>query len=145
MLVNDILERKGRDVATVGPDDPVSTAVERLRHWGVGALVVTADGISIDGIVSERDIVRSLGREPEPALLDQPTRAIMTAEVITCSPTDRVERLMSMMTGRRIRHLPVTIDDRLHGIISIGDVVKSRLEELENEARALEQYIHHGR
>jgi CBS domain-containing protein len=144
MQVAEILRRKGNDVATVAPADTVGTAVEVLRDRGVGALVVTADGTAIDGIISERDIVRALGKSTA-ELLSRPTSDIMTAEVFTCSPEDRVEHLMSMMTEKRIRHLPVEVEGALKGIISIGDVVKSRLNELEQEARAIEDYIHHGR
>ena len=144
MQVSEILRRKGDDVATVPPDATVAFAVEQLRQWGVGALVVTSDGTTIEGIVSERDIVRALGG-PTRTLLDQTVRSIMTTEVFTCSPEDRVDRLMAMMTDNRVRHLPVAVDGRLGGIISIGDVVKSRVTELEDETRALEDYIHHGR
>jgi CBS domain-containing protein len=144
MQVAEILRRKGYDVATVAPTDSVGEAVELLREHRIGALVVTADGSRIDGIVSERDIVRALGHSPTD-LLSRPTSDIMTAEVFTCSPDDRVEQLMSMMTDKRIRHLPVAMDGMLNGIISIGDVVKSRLFELEQETQALEEYIQHGR
>ena len=144
MQVAEILRTKGADVATVAPDDTIETAVHTLRDRNVGALVVTADGTAIDGILSERDIVRALDAEPQ-ELLDQPVSQIMTSEVFTCLPTDRVEGLMAMMTEKRIRHLPVEVEDSLAGIISIGDVVKHRVNELENEARAMEDYIHHGR
>ena len=143
--MTEILSNKGSDVATVAPDDTVGRAVEVLRERGIGAVVVTGDGRSIDGILSERDVVRALADADEDAVLCRPVSEIMTAEVVTCSPSDRVERLMSMMTGRRIRHLPVKADGALAGIISIGDVVKSRLSELENAAKALEDYLHHGR
>lgn len=144
MQVAEILRRKGGKVATVAADATVAVAVEMLRDWGVGALVVTNDGLRIDGILSERDIVRALGG-PKRILLDQTVSSIMTAEVITCSPSDRVEQLMALMTNERIRHLPVEVDGELTGIISIGDVVKSRLAELETQTRAMEEYIHHGR
>jgi CBS domain-containing protein len=142
--VAEILRRKGDDVATVKPGATVAVAVEALRQRGIGALVVTNDGTTIDGILSERDIVRALGG-PHRTLLDQTVSSIMTAEVFTCSPTDRVEQLMSLMTDQRIRHLPVAVNGELRGIISIGDVVKSRLSELETEARMIEDYIRHGR
>lgn len=144
MQVIEILNLKGREVATIGPDESIGRAVEILRERGVGALVVTDDGRSIQGILSERDVVRALGHSSESELLARPARDIMTPEVVTCSPLDRVERLMSMMTGRRVRHVPVTVNGDLGGIISIGDVVKSRLSELEHEAKLLEDYIHHG-
>jgi CBS domain-containing protein len=147
MQVGDILRQKGTAVATIQPEATVAEAVGALRQWSVGALVVSADGRTIDGIVSERDIVRALGG-PRRTLLDQVVDSIMTTPVSTCGPTDRVEELMALMalmTENRIRHLPVEVDGRLGGIVSIGDVVKSRLTELEHEARALEEYLHHGR
>ena len=144
MHVAEILRRKGHEVATVAPTDTVEAAVEALRERSIGALVVTADGKTINGILSERDIVRALGRSTRD-LLGRPASDIMTADVFTCSPEDRVEHLMSLMTDKRIRHLPVEVDGALKGIVSIGDVVKSRLFELEQEARALEDYIQHGR
>lgn len=144
MQVAEILRKKGDEVATVAPDATVAVAVEVLREWGVGALVVTENGVVIDGILSERDIVRALGG-PKRVLLDQLVSSIMTVEVFTCSPTDRVDELMALMTNERIRHLPVELDGALKGIISIGDVVKSRLTDLETQTRVLEEYIHHGR
>ena len=144
MQVAELLKRKGHEVATIQPEATVAVAVETLRAWKVGALVVTSDSTTIEGIVSERDIVRALGG-PHRTLLDQMVRSIMTTEVFTCSPTDRVEQLMALMTSERIRHLPVQADGELKGIVSIGDVVKTRLTELENEARLMEEYIHHGR
>lgn len=144
MQVSEVLRRKGEAVATVPAEASVAAAVELLRQWGVGALVVTSDGITIEGILSERDIVRALGG-PKRTLLDQTVGSIMTTDVLTCSPSDRVDHLMSLMTDNRVRHLPVELDGRLRGIVSIGDVVKSRVTELEDEARAMEDYIHHGR
>jgi len=145
MQVAEILRKKGTDVAIVSRSDTIGTACETLRRYGIGALVVSDDGTSIDGIVSERDVVRALGQEADADLLARPCRDIMTAEVFTCSTDDRVDHLMSLMTENRIRHLPVVVDGALSGIISIGDVVKSRLSELEAEARHVEEYIHHGR
>ncbi|MFV0523739.1 MAG: CBS domain-containing protein [Acidimicrobiales bacterium] len=144
MQVMEILAQKGTDVATIRPDEPIGAAVDRLGEMRIGALVVTTDGSHIEGIVSERDIVRALA-SGQTDLMNQPTSAIMTAEVITCDLDDRVEELMQLMTARRIRHLPVAPGGSLGGIISIGDVVKSRLAELEQEAKALEDYIRHGR
>jgi CBS domain-containing protein len=144
MQVQGILAVKGSDVATVEPGASVRDAVAQLRDRGVGALVVSADGRSIDGIVSERDVVRRLADGPE--VLDVEVRAVMTADVYTCGPTDTVDALMALMTEHRIRHVPV-VDDARHlvGIISIGDVVKQRLGDLEGENRALVEYIQHGR
>lgn len=144
MQVAGILRGKGQHVATVAPADTVERAVAVLREHGVGALVVSADGETIDGIVSERDVVRALA-DTSGSLLSALVESIMTRDVVTCEPTGRIEELMSLMTERRIRHLPVEADGKLAGIISIGDVVKWRLAELEEEARRLEEYIHHGR
>ena len=140
MQVSDILNRKGSEVATIPPDRPVAEVVEALRQHDVGALVVSRDGASIDGIVSERDIVRRLadegGRVPELTVAD-----IMTADVLTCSPEDTLAHLMEVMTNQRTRHLPCAVDGKLCGIISIGDVVKARMTELEQETKLLESYI----
>jgi CBS domain-containing protein len=140
MQVNDILNRKGSMVATISPERPVSEVVEVLREHDVGALVVSRDGASIDGIVSERDIVRRMatagGKLPELTVAD-----VMTAEVLTCTPQDTLAHLMEVMTNQRTRHLPCAVDGRLCGIISIGDVVKARMHELEDEARHLHDYI----
>ncbi len=140
MQVADILARKGSDVVTVPPEATVREVVATLKEIGVGALVVSADGTSIVGIVSERDIVRRLDSDGA-ALLDLVVTEIMTKEVVTCGLADRADGLLSMMTGRRIRHLPVVENEAMTGIISIGDVVKSRLDELVEEAKALEGYI----
>ena len=144
MRVSGILASKGVVVATVAPTTPVAEAVERLRTHGVGALVVSADGARIDGIVSERDVVRHLA-ERGADVLGEPVAALMTVNVRTCSPDDHVEDLMRRMTELRARHLPVVIDGTLAGIISIGDVVKWRVTELEDEARQLHDYITTGR
>jgi CBS domain-containing protein len=144
MQVQGILTVKGNDVATIEPGVTVRDAVARLRERGVGALVVSGDGRSIEGIVSERDIVRRLADGA--GVLDVQVDAVMTADVRTCGPTDTVDALMALMTEHRIRHVPVVDDDRqLLGIISIGDVVKQRLGDLEGENRALVEYIQHGR
>jgi CBS domain-containing protein len=144
MQVQGILADKGNDVATVAPDITVRDAVGQLRDRGIGALVVSADGRSIDGIVSERDVVRHLADGPE--VLDVEVRTVMTSDVYTCAPIDTVGQLMALMTEHRIRHVPV-VDDEGHllGIVSIGDVVKQRLGDLEGENRALVEYIQHGR
>jgi CBS domain-containing protein len=143
MRVADILRRKGTRTATVQQGDSVARAVEILREKGFGALVVSSDGRKIEGIVSERDIVRALGLRPD--LLDLPVSDIMTAKVFTCTPEHKVDELMTMMTEHRFRHVPVEVDGELHGLVSIGDVVKHRVNELENETHAMQEYIHHGR
>ena len=143
MRVSEILQDKGTKTVTVAKDETVGDAVERLREHGFGALVVSTDGRRIEGIVSERDVVRALGIEAE--LLARPVSDIMTERVITCGMHDQVETLMAKMTEKRIRHLPVEVDGVLSGLISIGDVVKYRVSELEGETRAMQEYIHHGR
>lgn len=143
MQVHGIIERKGDRVVTVSPEDPVRAAVMALSENGFGALVVSSNGSSIDGIISERDIVRHLGREGT-SVLEHRVKDIMTSPVKTCSPDDTVAELMSRMTEHRIRHLPVEVDGALSGMISIGDVVKWRVTELEQEMGHLENYIRQG-
>jgi len=141
MHVAQILAHKGNTVASVLPDDTVGAAVAMLGELRIGALMVSASPGRIDGIVSERDVVRRLASDG-PALLEQPVSEIMTPEVFTCAVSDTVQQLMERMTEHRIRHLPVCDDDGLLvGIISIGDVVKWRVNELEDEARHLQGYI----
>ncbi|MCB0998581.1 MAG: CBS domain-containing protein [Acidimicrobiales bacterium] len=145
MNVRSILEQKGSDVATVGVDDTVAQASAQLRDRGVGALVVTPDGARIVGIVSERDIVRAVASHGASAL-GRSVGSVMTSEVVTCGTADTVEHLMTLMTERRIRHVPVAdADGRLGGIVSIGDVVNARVRELHLENQALTEYIHQGR
>ena len=136
MKVADILRVKGSAVSTVGPDTSVVVALHRLKTGGIGALVISADGERIEGLLSERDIVRGLA-DRGAQLLDLNVRDVMTKHVITCSPDDVLPLVMSEMTRRRVRHLPVVESDRLVGIISIGDIVKARLEELELETNVL--------
>lgn len=140
MNVAVILKTKGRDVATIAPGAIVAEAIRELSRWRIGALVVSSDGKAVDGIISERDIVHALERHGAP-LLEMPVRQIMTASVVTCTPTDTVGALMAEMTERRIRHLPVVENGALCGIISIGDVVKNRVEEVEFEANSLRSFI----
>jgi CBS domain-containing protein len=135
-----LLRRKGQEVATVDRDATVATALGLLAERGIGALVVSPDGRAIDGIVTERDVVRALP-ERGAALLDDPVSAVMTAEVRTCVPTASVHDLARTMTDHRIRHVPVVEDGRMVGIVSIGDVVKARLDELEEERAQLVDYI----
>ena len=143
MNVETILRGKGDWVATIGPDATIAAAVDMLNRERVGALVVSEDGAEIAGMLSERDIVRALGRVGED-LLTRPVDEIMTRNVITCEPGDTVGELMSEMTNRRIRHLPVVADGRLRGIVSIGDLVKNRLDEVEFEASSLRSFIAGG-
>jgi CBS domain-containing protein len=143
MLIAEVLRRKGSLVATVTPDSSVAVAVGRLAEHGVGALVVSVDGAHIDGIVSERDVVRHL-HHAGARLLDERVRTIMTVDVRTCSPNDTVDDLMVVMTEHRIRHLPVVEGEALVGIVSIGDVVKSRIGDLEGERNDLIAYVTRG-
>lgn len=141
MNVQSILTVKGTAVATVRPDATLAEATASLRDHGVGALVVSADGNTIDGILSERDVVRALAAHGG-STLGRDVASAMSANVVVCRADDTVDELMAMMTDRRIRHLPVLDDaDQLGGIISIGDVVKARLGELEHENNQLYDYI----
>ena len=143
MNVETILRNKGDWVATIRPDATIAQAVETLNRERIGALVVSADGNSVDGMISERDIVIALGDSGE-ALLSRRIDEIMTRDVVVCDPADTVQELMEEMTNRRRRHLPVVKDGRLRGIISIGDLVKNRLDEVEFEANSLRSFIAGG-
>jgi CBS domain-containing protein len=140
MRITDVLRRKGNAVVTVAPERTVRELLGMLAEYKVGALVVSGDGEVVDGIVSERDVVRRLHSEGE-AVLNSPVSTIMTAMVHTCGPEDTTDDLMSSMTEQRHRHVPVLVDGRLAGIVSIGDVVKYRLEELQSERDHLTAYI----
>lgn len=140
MKVRDMIAAKGDKVATAQPDATVDTVLHRLKLERVGALVVSKDGETVSGIISERDIVRSLP-DHGAALLEMPVSKIMTKTVKTCSPDANIQEIMSEMTHSRFRHMPVVKDGKLCGIISIGDVVKNRLEELEAETHVLRDYI----
>jgi CBS domain-containing protein len=140
MHISDVLRTKGRDVVTVPPDTTVLDLLDVLAEFGIGAAVVSADGQTVDGIVSERDVVRGLAARGG-AVLEQEVASIMTGEVITAVLTDHVDTLFAVMTEQRIRHIPVLVDGRLSGLVSIGDLVKSRVSELETERDSLELYI----
>lgn len=141
MHVHNVLKVKGSAVATIAPDASLADATASLRDHGVGALVVSRDGRTIDGILSERDVVRALAAHGA-STLGHPVSSAMSTSVTTCRGDDTVDHLMGMMTDRRIRHLPVVDDDeKLDGIISIGDVVKRRIEDVEREAEAIRSYI----
>ena len=140
MRISTLLANKGSDVASIPGDATVADAVEELGRHHVGALVVSRDGETIDGIVSERDVVRAMG-ERGVSVVDDLVSSIMSATVTTCSPDDDTESLMRIMTERRIRHVPVTDGNLLCGIVSIGDVVKDRIEELEKNRTELIEYI----
>jgi CBS domain-containing protein len=142
MRIQEILGGKGFDVVHAPPGSSVGDLVVLLREHNLGAVVVSPDGRHVAGIVSERDVVRHLGADPD--LLTRPVSAIMTAgvEVCSCSPTDRVETVMALMTARRVRHVPVLgAAGELVGIVSIGDLVKSQISELEFERDQLQGYV----
>ena len=139
MTVGAIIDAKGRQVVSIGADAKVSSAVKILSERRIGAVLVLAGG-KIDGIISERDIVRELGARG-PDILDEPVRTVMTAKVMTCRRNDTVAALMEKMTEGKFRHLPVVEDGQVIGIVSIGDVVKHRVMEYETEQEAMRDYI----
>jgi CBS domain-containing protein len=143
MQVRYILREKGREVVTIASDATISEAARLLARRRIGAVVVRDRDGSVSGILSERDIVRAIA-DDSIAALGQTVSAHMTRAVSTCSETDMVEDLMEQMTRGRFRHVPVVEDDRLCGIISIGDVVKSRIEETVREAESLREYLSAG-
>ena len=140
MKVSEILKGKGSRVVTVAPHTSVGDLARRLKLEGIGAAVVSRDGQRVDGIVSESEIVRSLA-EHGTRLLDKTVGDIMLMSVVTCTAEDSVKEVARRMTQHRVRHLPVLENGRLAGIVSIGDVVKSRLDEMELEASVLRDYI----
>ncbi len=140
MQVRQVIAQKELDVVTTRPEASIAEAAALLKEKNIGAVVVTKSDGAISGILSERDIVRGLP-DHGGKLLDKKVADLMTKEVTTCTPEDRIEDIMKLMTSGRFRHLPVVADGRLAGIISIGDVVKNRLRELESETSDLRQYI----
>ncbi|MEU1385775.1 MULTISPECIES: CBS domain-containing protein [unclassified Nonomuraea] len=141
MLIGTILRNKGSAVTTVAPEATVRELLGKLADDNIGAVVVSTDGTTIQGIVSERDVVRRL-HDRGPEILDAPVSSIMTTEVRTAGPGDNVDELRRTMTTHRFRHMPVVENGRLVGIVSIGDVVKSAIEELETEKASLVDYLH---
>jgi len=139
MLVSDILKSKGSAVISATPGDSVAEAARVLTERHIGALVVL-EGERLAGILSERDIVRALARQG-PGCLEGPVSALMTAKVVTCTLGHSIAEVMEMMTNSRIRHLPVVDKGRLAGMVSIGDVVKWRLEEAQEEVRQMAAYV----
>jgi CBS domain-containing protein len=135
-----ILARKGSDVATIRPGATLAEAARTLAEHNIGALVVSDDGRTVEGVLSERDIVRLLARA-EGDRMTVTVAEVMTTDVTTCGRDTTADELMVTMTGRRIRHVPVVEDGHLAGIVSIGDVVKSRIDELETQAEALQDYV----
>jgi len=138
--VASLLSVKGRDIATISQERTVADAVALLKERGVGALVVTSLEEPLAGILSERDVVRALA-ERGGAVLDESVADLMTRDVTTCEETTSVTDLMGLMTARRIRHIPVVTDGHVVGVVSIGDVVKARFDELEGEKRDLLDYV----
>jgi CBS domain-containing protein len=143
VLIEQILASKGADVASISPAASVVDAVATLRERNIGALVVCTDDGELAGILSERDVVRALADGA--GVLDRTVGDLMTTDVATCERRAAIEELMGLMTDRRIRHVPVIDDGALVGIVSIGDVVKARMGELEAEASTLHEYITQGR
>ncbi|MBN6053997.1 CBS domain-containing protein [Nonomuraea sp. RK-328] len=141
MLVKTILRNKGSQVTTVPPEATVRELLAALAEHNIGAVVVSSDGATITGIVSERDIVRHL-HDRGAEILEMPVSSIMTSEVRTVSMADNVDQLRKTMTTHRFRHAPVVDEGRLAGIVSIGDVVKSAIGELETEKASLVDYLH---
>lgn len=141
MRVEDILQAKGTGVETIGPEASMVMVIHTLVSRGVGAVVVSKDGNTVEGLISERDIVKGLHRFGS-GVREMRAREIMSRNVPTCSPEDPIQRAMAEMTRSRSRHLPVVRGNALCGIISVGDVVKHRLEELELETNVLrDRYI----
>ena len=139
MTVRAILDTKGHQILSVGPDDRLSAAIKLLGERKIGAVLVMNQG-RLEGILSERDIVRVLGERGAGAL-EEPVSQVMTRKVVTCKETDTVAELMEMMTTGKFRHLPVVEDGKVVGLISIGDIVKWRVREYETEQEALRDYI----
>jgi CBS domain-containing protein len=140
MSIKGILEHKGNKTVTVPPDTKVGIAAHRMRLERIGAVIVSKDGRAIDGILSERDIVNGL-TEHGAEVVDLPVSALMTKAVRTCKPDAEIKDVMRQMTLHRIRHLPVVESGALVGIVSIGDVVKSRLEDMELEVNVMHDYV----
>ncbi len=141
MDIEAILSVKGREVSTIRPEAPVAEAMRRMRAERIGALVISEDGRRIQGIISDRGILHAINDQGV-GVLEQPISSIMAREVVTCNRRDRVGSIMRLMTDRRIRHVPVVNEEGLlYGLVSIGDVVKNRLDEVQREAEAMREYI----
>jgi CBS domain-containing protein len=143
MKVSAILKDKGDKVVTASPEDTVAAVAELLKREKIGAVVVTGAGGLVVGILSERDIVRAIPAKGVD-LLESRAADLMTRDVVTCTPDMDVDDVRKLMTEGRFRHIPVMVDSELTGIVSVGDVVKQRLDELEAEAGALRSYIATG-
>lgn len=142
MTVARIINQKGTATVSVRPDAPLTEAIQLLSQNNIGALVVSDNGVSVIGILSERDIISGFAKSGA-AFLEQPVHALMTSEVQTCAPQDTTMSLLARMTEQRVRHMPVVEDGRLAGIVSIGDVVKLRLDDLAADVESMRDYITH--
>lgn len=143
MRIQDVLQ--GQNLVTIGPDETVTTLLRLMKEHNIGAVVVSSDHETVAGIASERDVVRHLAdAEDAVGLLGATVGSLMTTAVRTCSPGDTTGDLMQLMTTHRVRHLPVVDDGRLTGIVSIGDVVKARIDELAFERDQLDAYVNQG-
>jgi CBS domain-containing protein len=140
MIVQDILASKGASVVTITPSATIADLIAALADHRIGAIVVSSDGDTVAGIVSERDIARGLHAHGA-GLLSLPVSAVMTTAVMTCAPHDDISAIARVMTQGRFRHLPVVVDGSLVGIVSIGDVVKKRIDQLETETDQLRDYL----
>ena len=140
MRISDVLRNKGTEVFTVQPDTTVRDFLAVMVERKIGACVLSADGTTVLGIVSERDIARAL-YDRGAGILEEPVSAVGTSDVHTCHPEESLDELTRVMTERRVRHIPVLVDGQLAGLVSIGDVVKHRMDELETERQALVDYI----
>lgn len=140
MLVADILRNKGGKVRTTTADTMLQEAISALAKHRIGALVVSGDGRKIDGILSERDIVRTLAKEALD-FSNQTVGYLMTSNVFTCNPDTSVADVMELMNNKRIRHVPITVNNILTGVVSIGDIVNARLKEAEMESKEMADYI----
>lgn len=140
MRISDVVRHKGAEVVTIRSDETVERLLILLAEHRIGAVVVSDDGASVTGIVSERDVVRGLHSQG-PEMLSAPVATIMTSDVQTCTPETEIGELEHTMTERRIRHIPVVVDGELRAIVSIGDVVKHRIEALQSERDQLVGYI----
>jgi len=143
MRISEILAAKAsHDVVTITPEAGVRELVALLAEHNIGALVVSSDGVALDGIVSERDVVRHLHHDG--TVVNNTVAAIMTSPVETCAPGDTLDDVMATMTARRFRHIPVVSDGTVVGIVSIGDVVKYKIDQLQFERDQIESYVHQG-
>jgi len=140
MVADDILRHKGRDTITVAPDAPLKEAADTLSEYNIGALVVTTDDGTVAGVLSERDLVQALSDRGADALHDT-VREVVDGEALTCAPEDDVQALMEQVTRHRARHVPVVQNGTVDGVISVGDLLKTRLQEMETEKKVLQDRL----